>query len=414
MSVFNQIQSGYKIGQDQPIVSGIEDWLYVFNENDFTLVFDPTNPLIIIGLRSVNGGKLWKFTGTNNSFTTSSKLVKTAVGPRYQEEIDWNIAGNSVAIKTMIQAAGFGRVRAIVVNNYKEGDSAIELFGANNGMIITDGERNSSDETIEGGWKLKLGAPDKLREPYSPRAISIPVSPVGVAGSVPTVGTGRQTTAVPTGPTAVPSAGGSLSTGVQLFYKIVSVDAQGTTVGSAEVTATPSGSNLSVTLNWTAAPGATSYKVYKGTVTNTENVFFTTTSLTYIDTGAAGTSGAIPTVATSYVATATPSGVTATAAAGGGLANQAWYYKVTAIDAVGETVGSNEATATTSGSNNAVTVAWSAITGAVSYNVYRGPSASGENIFFNTTALSFTDNGINLPATYKNTLAIIEGFVGNP
>ncbi len=414
MSVFNKISSGYKIGQDQPIISGLEDWLYIYNSLDFNVIYDPNNPLLVIGLQSVNGAKLWKFTGTNNSFGSSSKLAKTQVGPRYIEELDWNIAGNSTAVKNMIQAAGYGRVRAIVVNNYKSGDSAIELFGACNGMIITDAERTSADEALEGGWKLKLGPPDKLREAYPPRAVFIPVSPVGVAGSVPTVGTARVATAIPSGVTAVGSAAGGTLAAATYYYKVVSIDAQGTTIGSSEVSAVTTGTTSSVTIAWTAAPGATSYRVYKGTAAGAESSYFSTASLNYIDTGVAGTAGTVPGASTAYATTATPGSVTAAPAAGGGLANQPWYYKVTAIDAIGETVGSSEATATTSGANNAVLVSWAAVAGAVSYNVYRGSAASQENIFFNTTGLAFTDNGVNLPATYANTLAIIEGFVGNP
>jgi hypothetical protein len=100
-------------------------------------------------------------------------LAKTSVGPRYTEEIDFNIAGLSVDIKSQLMAMGYGRVKAITINNYKSSDSAIELFGAINGLILTDAERNAADETLEGGYKLKLTNPDKTREPYPPRAVSI-------------------------------------------------------------------------------------------------------------------------------------------------------------------------------------------------------------------------------------------------
>jgi hypothetical protein len=102
-----------------------------------------------------------------------SKLVKTPVGPRYTEEVDFNIAGFSVEIKAQLMAMGYGRVRAITVNNHSSSNSAIELFGAVNGLILTDAERNAADESLDGGYKLKLNNPDKLREPYPPRAVSI-------------------------------------------------------------------------------------------------------------------------------------------------------------------------------------------------------------------------------------------------
>jgi hypothetical protein len=173
MSIYNKINAGFALGTDEPVTAGIEDLIYVFNQDDFTLTFDTTNPLIVTGLTAVNSSKIYKFEGTNNSFNTTSKLAKTSVGPRYTEEIDFNVAGFSVDIKTQLQAMGYGRVCAIAVNNYNSSDTAIELFGAVNGLILTDAERSAADETMDGGYKLKLTNPDKLREPYPPRAVSI-------------------------------------------------------------------------------------------------------------------------------------------------------------------------------------------------------------------------------------------------
>lgn len=173
MSIYNKINAGFSLGTGEPITSGIEDVIYIFNQDDITLTYDISNPLIVTGLTAVAAAKVYKFNGTNNSFNTVSKLAKTAVGPRYTEEIDFNIAGLSVDIKAQLQAMGYGRVCAIAVNNYNSSDSAIELFGAVNGLILTDAERNAADETMDGGYKLKLTNPDKLREPYPPRAISI-------------------------------------------------------------------------------------------------------------------------------------------------------------------------------------------------------------------------------------------------
>jgi hypothetical protein len=173
MSIYNKINAGFSLGTGEPVTSGIEDVIYVFNQDEITLTYDVANPLIVTGLTAVGSAKVYKFEGTNNSFNTMSKLAKTQVGPRYTEEIDFNIAGFSVDVKAQLMAMGYGRVRAIAVNNYKSSDSAVELFGAVNGLILTDAERNAADETLDGGYKLKLTNPDKLREPYPPRAVSI-------------------------------------------------------------------------------------------------------------------------------------------------------------------------------------------------------------------------------------------------
>ncbi|HWZ15692.1 MAG TPA: hypothetical protein VNW95_10695 [Mucilaginibacter sp.] len=173
MSIYNKINAGFSLGTVSPVTAGIEDVIYIFNKDDITLTYDTTNPLIVTGLTAVSAAKIYKFEGTNNSFNTISKLAKTPVGPRYTEEIDFNIAGFSVEVKGQLMAMGYGRVCAIAVNNYNSSDSAVELFGAVNGLILTDAERSAADETLDGGYKLKLTNPDKLREPYPPRAVSI-------------------------------------------------------------------------------------------------------------------------------------------------------------------------------------------------------------------------------------------------
>jgi len=173
MPIYNKITGGFSLGTAAPVTAGIEDVLYIFNQDDFTLTYDVSNPLIVTGITAVSSAVLYKFEGTNNSFNTSSKLAKTSVGPRYTEEIDFNVAGLSVDIKTQLRSMGYGRVCAIAINNYNSSDSAIELFGAVNGLILTDAERSAADDTVEGGYKLKLTNPDKLKEPYPPRAISI-------------------------------------------------------------------------------------------------------------------------------------------------------------------------------------------------------------------------------------------------
>lgn len=173
MSIYNKINAGFALGANEPVTAGVEDVIYIFNEDEITLTYSTTNPLIVTGLTAVATAKVYKFEGTNNSFNATSKLAKTQVGPRYTEEIDFNVAGLSVEIKAQLQAMGYGRIRAIVVNNYKASDSAVELYGAVNGLVLTEAERNAADEALDGGYKVKLSNPEKLKEPYPPRAVSI-------------------------------------------------------------------------------------------------------------------------------------------------------------------------------------------------------------------------------------------------
>ena len=87
-----------------------------------------------------------------------------------------------------------------------------------------------------------------------------------------------------------------------------------------------------------------------------------------------------------------PTGVSATANAGGSLADGTYYYRVTALDGTGETVGSAEVNATTSGTDNSVSISWSAVTGAAKYRVY-GRSSGAQDQYWETTSTSLIDDG---------------------
>jgi hypothetical protein len=93
-----------------------------------------------------------------------------------------------------------------------------------------------------------------------------------------------------------------------------------------------------------------------------------------------------------------PGSVTAAAVPGGGsLAAGTYAYKVVARRAAGTTNIANSvpaaeasATLTTAG---AVTISWTAVTGAENYVVY-GRTAGGQNTYWITTSLFFTDTGV--------------------
>ncbi len=99
----------------------------------------------------------------------------------------------------------------------------------------------------------------------------------------------------PTGVVASLASGGSLTSGQQKFYKLVPVDRFGG-LGpvSAEVNATPSGSTLSVKVEWTAAANAAGgYRLYRGTATNSEAGYLVVAAgaTSYIDTGGTALTG---------------------------------------------------------------------------------------------------------------------------
>lgn len=112
-------------------------------------------------------------------------------------------------------------------------------------------------------------------------------------------------------------------------------------------------------------PAATSVKIAQGTLCNV--------------------SGLIPAPTLTLGSTSTT---------GGTLAAATYYWKVTAKSAGGETIGSNEVTATTTGTTSSQPLSWTAPAGAASYNIYRGTAAGAENILVaNVSTTNYTDTG---------------------
>lgn len=67
------------------------------------------------------------------------------------------------------------------------------------------------------------------------------------------------------------ASGGGLAAATY-FYKVTAKNGAGETIASNEKSITVTGSTSKITVSWAEVPGATAYVVYRGTVTNTENV----------------------------------------------------------------------------------------------------------------------------------------------
>ncbi len=198
------------------------------------------------------------------------------------------------------------------------------------------------------------------------------------------------------------------SNGTTYYYKVTALNPVGESATSNELSATPTApltapsaptlngataGNGSVTLAWSAptsngGSAITGYKVYRATSSGGETLLTTLGNVTsWTDTGASN--------GTTY------------------------YYKVTALNAVGEGIASNEKSATpfavapsaptlnsaTPGTDT-VALAWSApgsnggsaITG---YRIYRGTSSGGETLLTTLgNVTSWTDSGLTSGTTY--------------
>jgi fibronectin type 3 domain-containing protein len=198
--------------------------------------------------------------------------------------------------------------------------------------------------------------------------------------------------------------------GTTYYYKVTAVNSVGESAASNELSATPTqpatapgaptlnsaaGGNANVGLAWNApssngGSAITGYKVYRGTSSGSETLLTTLGNVTsWTDNGAAN--------GTTY------------------------YYKVTAVNSVGESAASNELSATPSqpatvpgaptlnsaaAGNGSVGLAWSApssnggsaITG---YKVYRGTSSGGETLLTTLgNVTNWNDNTASNGTTY--------------
>jgi PKD repeat protein len=102
----------------------------------------------------------------------------------------------------------------------------------------------------------------------------------------------------PEGVNAAVETGGSLAPGVYAYRvvarRLVGRNTTGQSTASTEVVATVSDPGGAVRVQWEPVPGALEYRVY-GRTSGTQTIYWRVTETEYVDTGAAGTSGAVPT-----------------------------------------------------------------------------------------------------------------------
>jgi titin len=222
---------------------------------------------------------------------------------------------------------------------------------------------------------------------------------------------GESTTPVNSSPlpaTAISYLATGLTNGTTYYFTVVAINAVGSSVPSNEASATPTSSptlpgaptalaaspgDTAITLNWTApvSDGGSpilGYNVFEGTSPGGESTAPVNSSL-------------LAATASNYVVTGLTNGVT-------------YYFKVEAVNAIGSSAPSNEASATPTSSatvpdaptvlvaspgDTAVTLNWTAPVSdggspIIGYNVFEGTSPGGES----TTPV----NGSLLPATVSS------------
>jgi fibronectin type 3 domain-containing protein len=208
-------------------------------------------------------------------------------------------------------------------------------------------------------------------------------------------GTGSTPVSYQTGLTGTSYTDTGLVSGAVYTYSVSAAGtnwtgAQSSVVTSAALAAAPSGlvvgaGNAQISLNWTASVGTTGYNVKRSTVNG----------------GPYTTVNSAPVAASTFTDTGLTNGTL-------------YYYIVTALDAGGESASSNQAAATpavapgaptgltTTPGNQLVTISWSAVSNATSYNVKYATTSGGPYLTIapGISGTSFTQYDLHNGRTY--------------
>lgn len=160
----------------------------------------------------------------------------------------------------------------------------------------------------------------------------VPAKFIRIASTVPAyvrIGVGAQT-AVATDMMVMPNSAGHIQATLGATH-IAALQAASETTPSNELSIATTGATSSNTINWGAVTGAVGYRIYRGTVSLTQNVFYTVGAVvTFLDTGAANTAGT-PLAASIATILSPVQTAPSTSTTGGTLAAATYYYRVSAI-----------------------------------------------------------------------------------
>jgi fibronectin type 3 domain-containing protein len=272
------------------------------------------------------------------------------------------------------------------------------------------GDSPEASATVPAPAPTLPAAPGSLTAIYSGGQVNLSWAVISAASSYDiyrgTVSGGESGTPLQTGVTATNFVDSAVTAGTKYFYEVTAVNASGQSSVSPEASATvpaaaptppatpaapttltaiPSVGHIG--LSWAAVSTASSYDVYRGTVSGGESV-------TPLQTGITATNFSDTTVS----------------------AGTKYFYEVTAVNSTGQSSVSPEASATVptaapsapgsltaTPASGQVTLMWSAVSTATSYDIYRGTVSGGESATpfqVGITGTSFTDTSVTAGSSY--------------
>ncbi len=163
------------INCDEPIVSGVNDRLWIINKQDIISLTYGATKETIAGIVLASSKVAFTIQGQNDSVDPKTELAKARFSTNQNHEVLFRIFDNSVAVKTQVNKMQNGKYIVIVENNHVNaaGDSAFEVYGEIAGLELAEGTRMPTDVESEASWVMTLRSPERSKEPRVPASFFI-------------------------------------------------------------------------------------------------------------------------------------------------------------------------------------------------------------------------------------------------
>ncbi|HEX5446503.1 MAG TPA: right-handed parallel beta-helix repeat-containing protein, partial [Pirellulales bacterium] len=344
----------------------------------------PGQENVLIG--AIGGGSS-AYTGPT-SFTDSGAAGATAAPPPVTRVFNgYGVIGNAAGVGTSPQVdlmkvhLHAGDSMTIDLNTQSilsTLDPTLRLFDRN-GMELTsllqDGAQSPFGSLNVSGAGSRQFNPATGANYY----LSPPVGQPGHEADLYYTFTAPSTVAAPTLQSVSLSAGGSLGVG-SYYYVVTALVGGGETTASNLQSVSTNAANQTARLSWSQTLNATGYKIYRGTSPGQQNqlvaVINNGRTTSFADAG--GLTSATP-PATNTAGLSAPALQAVTPQTTGSLVPGTYDYVITAVNAQGETLASNELQGTANPLDASMQLTWSPVSGATSYNIYRGTASGQEN-----------------------------------
>jgi len=158
------------INCDEPIVSGVNDRIWIMNKDDVDSLTYGATKETISAIVMGSGKVAFTIQGKNDSVDPKTELAKARFSTNQNHEVLFRIFDNSVAVKTQVNKMANGKYIVVIENNHVNAaaDSAFEVYGEIAGMELAEGSRMPTDVESEAGWVMTLRSPERSKEPRVP------------------------------------------------------------------------------------------------------------------------------------------------------------------------------------------------------------------------------------------------------